>query len=1291
MARREVQLVITAKDEASGVTKAITDALKRFAASEKDAASAAGQTTTQIDALVKTLASLSKQGGGLAAFSKLTTTLDRAAGSVGKLEQELIRSQQSLQGAAQKAGTASGALLEISTNAERANAALNETRATLAAQEAVLAGLNSKVTQASNAYKTIRAELTASKGPSDALKASVATQRDALIALIEAQTRQQAVVSQTNAAVSTQQKTYNALSKDVTAAGKAVSLANAEFAKQGAATQDAATVLELERQNLSKIDAEAKAAGAALGGLAANQEAVSAASKSTATQISRVADALVKQQAAARGAQSEAALRPAAQATADFRAQIAAVNGSKAAYEEATAQVARYADVLDHVRGPATAIRAEQTLAIAQAGQLKRAYQDQAAALNQTRQAIAASASARQAAIAATNSAKAAEDAYNQSLLGTIRNLIGLKSPAQQAAAALAKVEAAQKRASDIAANPDKKARQDFQRSQNLAFQVNDLATQLASGTSPLRAIGQQAGQILQLIPSFNTFLVTLLRFIPALAAVGALLSPVIAAFINLGNAAKTQREFNIALAGTEQAATTSTAALTATARALDEYGGSLKDAVGVEQAFLKAGLDPSHFESLGRSVHDVAKALGQEAPEAAAELGKALRGNLSDILALDEKTNILTKTERERLLALELQTDAQGRAAREQEKATIVAEAYQRRGDAIKDAAEGPWTQAFAELGRAFNDVVHAFENTGVVQALGDSFNQLATNIKNAATEFRIGFAFLTNGFNAAKAIQTGTSGAGTASGRGGNPLAADSAAAQRDAIRRAQAQGELNKKIAEENDLVVFKTQIAGKSKAAQAGLLAIRKAQTEADKAGLTISAAQALAIGAAAAQEVKLTEARKAGESQAKKSARAQKEFNEQITKENEQRLLNAELVQKTARQQAIEGATGAAEIRAKQAGAVFSQKQREEVERTAAIEFDARGKRAADIEHLQSQIKLREILGQKIDINKQLEEEAIIQQRDLATDAGKQWEKDRRAELEATKAVQDFTDAQQLVVGLQAQLRDGERDLAQARKEGASLQDLQDRHAALEDLSAQLVVAKDAAIKLGEAIPGKAGEIEKLKGVSTEVRQIKDELITAAEVNDRLAEGLANGFVNAGEELGKVIDGTQSWSDALENIGDTFRQFAADFLIEIAKMIAKQAILTALQGASKNGGVGGFIASAITSLFHGGGRVGDSGQHRQIDPRAFIGAKKYHGGGTVGLQSNEEAAILKKGEVVLTEQQAAAQKNARAAGVSVINTIDPSSFISKGLNAPEGGRAIMNFITDNSREIKGVLQ
>lgn len=199
-------------------------------------------------------------------------------------------------------------------------------------------------------------------------------------------------------------------------------------------------------------------------------------------------------------------------------------------------------------------------------------------------------------------------------------------------------------------------------------------------------------------------------------------------------------------------------------------------------------------------------------------------------------------------------------------------------------------------------------------------------------------------------------------------------------------------------------------------------------------------------------------------------------------------------------------------------------------------------------------------------------------------------------------------------------------------------------------------------------------------------------VSAGEINQMIVSGAVNGF----NEMAQAID---EGVDAISALETAFRNFAAEFLMQIANMILQQMILNMLQAASGGGGVGGMIANGLNSLTggklipagkkHSGGLAG-TGVKYNVPAAWFENAIRYHGGGIAGLAPDEVPTILKRNEEVLTEDDPRHRANGggkAGTNLRVINTLDPGEFVSKGLDTADGEQAVLNFISANSSEIK----
>lgn len=1285
MATRDVELIIKARDQATQIAKSVTEAFQKLTTAETAVGTAAGESTALISRLKSELQALQSTAQGLGQFQRVAGDIDRANISIGRFTAATERSNQALAVSQRSVNAAAGTYDNLSDQVRSSQAALQQQNATLDQNKADLAQLKTQVAQAGAAYRTMRAELLATKNPSDQLRQSVRDQRDTLVQLVEAQSRQEAAVAAQKNAVATAQNAFRQLSTEAGRAGNELRRANVAFEASAISARENAAALNQAETELEQLRTAAGTASTALGGVEASQEAIAASSQRTAQTIAQVTAAIEEQTRRAAAARAATANQVGDQGAASnlatqFRAQVAAVQQAENAWKSAQAEAQRLAIAMRQTAEPTAQLRAEFSLAKIAAADAKAAFQSQVSTLNTLRGQVRATAEARAQERASVVAAKAALDQYNRSLLGTIRNLIGLKNPAQQAAAALAQQAAAAQRAAQGLSTAD---RQRTQRVQNLAFQINDVLTQLASGTSLTRALGQQAGQFAQLSPTFNNLLVSLLRFVPILAVIGAALSPIIAAFINLGNQARSVREFNIALAGTENASQASAQGLAQTVRALDEYGLSVENARKVTTEFLNAGLNPDSFLALGEAVATVSKALGQEAPEAAQQLSRALTGNTQDVLELDNQVRALTAAERLRIIALGDAADAQEAQRNATERATIVAEAYERRAEAIAAQSRGPWSQAFRDLGAAFGDVVRAFENTGIIQELGRQFDELGAKVSRAAQNFRVGFAFLTGG-------------------RQGLVRLAEAQRAERDTAGDPRSQAVLAQQRREAEAAVAVSLAQQARSREREIGLARMGRIQAEGQRAvyaaqdaalerGVALTEEQTEGIRRQAEELARANQARRDGARESQSAVNRQRAFNLALQEEIGQRELQIRLLGMTRREAAILQATEQASLRAAQARVQITAEQLEQVRASAAALFDAQEAQNGRNTILQMQIQLREILNTNDDITvqQQLQEEAQLANIDLTTEYGRAWAEARRQVIEATRQVEALREAEELARARAANLRQGERDFEAAREAGETDAQLARRFEALQEQQRLLTEARDRAIELARAL-GDEAAVERLEALNTNIRDLGVVILSVADANRMLSEGLTNGIISATEQIALAIDGTQKWGDAISNIGDIFRQFAADFLRQIAQMIIQALILRAIQ----NSGLGGVIAGAVgAATKHGGGLVGSPGR-RQIDPRVFIGAMKFHSGGLPGLTRGEVPAILQKGEEVLSRRDPRNVLNggAKGEGVNVrnVNVFDSADVLQQALSRVGGERVILNYVRENAAAINDAL-
>lgn len=214
-------------------------------------------------------------------------------------------------------------------------------------------------------------------------------------------------------------------------------------------------------------------------------------------------------------------------------------------------------------------------------------------------------------------------------------------------------------------------------------------------------------------------------------------------------------------------------------------------------------------------------------------------------------------------------------------------------------------------------------------------------------------------------------------------------------------------------------------------------------------------------------------------------------------------------------------------------------------------------------------------------------------------------------------------------------------------------------------------------------------LQKMQAIKAGTMAVKNELLSAAQAN----EMLANLGTQAFDNFAKSIAEGESAVDAFRT---AFLQFTADFLKQIALMIIKQILLNALQNSSIGGALSGAVNGAV---MHDGGIVGKggTGRNRNAPSSWFANAPRYHTGGVVGLAPNEVPAILQRNEEVLATDDPRNILNGGGAGgvaapqdIKVINMVDSASVVSEGLSTSEGTKAIFNVLRANRAQIKQLV-
>jgi len=349
-----------------------------------------------------------------------------------------------------------------------------------------------------------------------------------------------------------------------------------------------------------------------------------------------------------------------------------------------------------------------------------------------------------------------------------------------------------------------------------------------------------------------------------------------------------------------------------------------------------------------------------------------------------------------------------------------------------------------------------------------------------------------------------------------------------------------------------------------------------------------------------------------------------------------------------------------------------QKKMEGKEREAFIEEQIRALREQNPAITEEEIaRARELLGAQYDLN-----EALQAQKGAKTELEQieerinALESQRNALIEQRRIYEDQGNTAK-VQELEGQIAGVNTQLSEAIAQANQL------YSVMGGDKAAAAVAQNNALALS------------LQSVGNAARQAA---YTQQQVQENIFNMLDSGILNMFDKFAQAI---ANGEDAVGALGEAFRQFAADFLMEIAKMIIKQALFNTLQQISKSisGGLFG------VGLMHTGGVVGASGVgvgSRNVSPAWFSGAMRYHSGGIAGLKPNEVPAILKAGEEVLTENDPRHIRNgggmAQPVGrTKIVNMFDAASFLKESLSNVVGEETILNYIRANPAAFKQAME
>lgn len=235
MARKDVDLVIRAKDEAAKVVDSITNALNEFVAAQASLETRAQKTESSLGQLGAALGSLDRAVKGLDVGAKITGEMDRAASAVARLEGEVAATTAEVAKLGQEFGRSQAVTDHYTAKMNGAAAALERQR--------------SAVAQA----KTDQKELTAAYEQAAAAQAKIARRQAELPAIIA---RQSEALQKASAR-------YSELSLKIEGVDKPSRSLVASFEASGRAVAVQREKLSALQSELQSLDGKLRVAGSA--------------------------------------------------------------------------------------------------------------------------------------------------------------------------------------------------------------------------------------------------------------------------------------------------------------------------------------------------------------------------------------------------------------------------------------------------------------------------------------------------------------------------------------------------------------------------------------------------------------------------------------------------------------------------------------------------------------------------------------------------------------------------------------------------------------------------------------------------------------------------------------------------------------------------------------------------------------------------------------------------------------------------------------------------------------------
>lgn len=895
---------------------------------------------------------------------------------------------------------------------------------------------------------------------------------------------------------------------------------------------------------------------------------------------------------------------------------------------------------------------------------------------------------------------------------------------------------------------------------QNLSFQINDLFTQVASGTSIFQALAQQGGQVYQIFQQTEGGVARLLRAFPLLVAVLGTAALAWATYSRQQEIALSTRNFEGRLRASADGAKYNAQALTNMALAAQRSGADFQQARQALITFVGAGMEPGSLNGLLQTARDVSKVMGIELPDAAKQLADGLNNGFQGVTKLNESLNFLS-VEQNKAIRDAFQAGDANKAYE------LTLQALQERMSAGAAAMKGPWSDAANDLKGAWRGLLDyigdsrgyqvAVEWLGRVARAARGAIEAVNRARNAGplAEAQNRVSDIRQRLNTTAGPSAGTSfmdslGTGEETGltsRQREALTAElkEAEAQVERLTRSMetntgaveenSQATNADRIAIDNRRAAAERAIATSSRATAQQRIAARQEQIiqELTSKGASLEEAREIAnretqdeMDALAARNFRNQQARERllakghREALARVEERARKEAEaNRLSEEETQSYVMAEMQAEAARLNSRQR-SGAAAARA------IENQERDLANKISALraQTDARDKDSLDSrlraidERYQNlfrtldQFRARggtQIEGKSLDQYRAEVEAEKARQRVFETQRF-QREQYAKAEQDVNRIVQERN---ALLQTNEALFKSGEISYGelQTRNREAYSQTNTELTAAITKLEEFARAALAAGSITQAQFDLMTGKVQMFRSQM----QYVDPTMTALRkgVESGFTSSLTTGFDNAAESVGKLLAGVQSTGETFKSMGNIALQVLAQLSKAVAQAILQQYALAAAAaiarafGAPSVGGAAGAAAgqssgaaagaSVGAALLHSGGVVGaPGGRTVEVSPHLFNGAPRYHTGGTVGLAPDEQAAVLRVGEEVLTEDSPRNAKNggtdSGGGGVQSIRNVlvMDESMLTEAMQSPAGERVVVTHIKKNAASVRKML-